>query len=356
MSWRPPTHLRVGYLAASADWSAPADRRRFVAYARARGLSVEHARPDETYDLVVLSQAADLTIWQRYDRSPVVYECIDSYILPPHDVRGRLRGALKFATRQHRRLQWRYDRSVQAMCRRAAAVVCSTDTLRRNVLPLCGNVHVVLDIFDAALRSSKQDYRAGRPFAIVWEGLAAGAVGPIFPYLAKVVAPMLASGAAHLHLITDITYPRLSARFGRVHTADAVRRTFGQLASGVSLYQWSDAMFAALVTACDLAVIPIPPDDPYANGKPENKLVLLWRAGIPVVTSATPAYRDAMERSGVPLVCDSVDAWQRMLPDLASNESLRRSAAEAGRRLAEAEYSREQMLSRWDRVLESVLR
>lgn len=355
MPWRPSPQLRVGYLAASADWSAPADRRRFIAYARARGLKVEHARPDESYDVVVLSQAADLTVWQRYDRAPIVYECIDSYILPPHDARGRLRGALKFLTRQHRRLQWRYDRSVQLMCARASAVVCSTDTLRRNVLPFCPNVHIVLDVFDKALRTPKQDYRPSRPFAIVWEGLAAGAAGRIFPYLAEAVAPMLAAGDAHLHVVTDITYPRLSARFGRAHTADAVRRVFGPLASRVSLYQWSEVTFASLVTACDLAVIPIPPGDPYVNGKPENKLVLLWRTGIPVVTSATPAYRDAMERCGVPLVCENLEDWHRLLPRVAEDESLRHRAAEAGRRLAETEYSCEQMLQRWDRVMESVL-
>lgn len=347
--------LRIGYLAASQDWSAPADRRRFIAYAKARGLRVEHARPDEAYDVVVLSQAADLTIWQAYVRSPIVYECIDSYILPPRDFKGHLRGAVKFVTRQHRRLQWRYDHSVRAMCDRAAAVVCSTETLRQQVLPHCANTHVVLDIFDAALRATKRDYTANRPVAIVWEGLAAGAVDTIFPYLASVVRPMLKSGEAHLHLITDITYPRLSARFGRAHTVDAVRKTFGSLARSVSLYQWSDTSFASLATSCDLAVIPIPPDDPYLNGKPENKLVLLWKTGIPTVASATPAYRHAMERTGVPLLCDSLDAWHELLPRVAADENLRRVAAEAGRQLAESEYGCEQMLVRWDRVFESVL-
>ena len=348
--------LKIGYVPVYDDWSAPADRRRFIGYARNRGLRVETATPDKSYDLVVLSQRADLTTWRRYDRAPIIYECIDSYLIAPHDLRGRVRGLGKFLTRQHRRLEWRYDRSVAAMCARADAVVASTRVLRNEAAKYCDNVHQVLDLFDNSVRTVKSDYRAGAPFSLVWEGLAAGAVPLILPYLRDVVRPLLEDGTARLHLITNITYPSVSDKFGRRHLDNDIRRIFGPLAPKVSLYQWTDQTFAAIAGACDLAVIPIPPGDPYLNGKPENKLVLLWRTGIPVVTSPTPAYTEAMRNSGVPLMCDSISEWHATLRKLVGDEALRREAAEAGRRLAETTYGREEMLGRWDDVMRSVLR
>lgn len=348
--------LKVGYVEVNEDWSAPADRRRFIGYARARGLHVESASPEKSYDLVVLSQRADLTLWREYDRAPLVYECIDSYILPPRDFRGRVRGLGKFLTRQHRRLEWRYDRSVAAMCRRADAVVCSTDVLRDAAAQYCDNVHVILDLFDDAVLSVKRDFRASAPFALVWEGLASGAVGSVLPYVRDVVRPLLEDGTARLHLISDITYPSISDQFGRRHLANDIRRLFGPLTPQVSLYQWNDQTFSAIATACDLAIVPIPPGDPYLRGKPENKLVLLWRTGLPVVTSATPAYSQAMRNSGVPLLCETLPEWHAMLRRLAHDEALRREAAAAGRHLAEARYSSAEMLRRWDNVIDSVLK
>ena len=43
----------------------------------------------------------------------------------------------------------------------------------------------------------------------------------------------------------------------------------------------------ALVTEADIAVIPIDLSDPVAQAKPENKLMILWRLGMPVIASAT---------------------------------------------------------------------
>lgn len=350
------SELRIGYVPVNDDWSAPADRRRFIGYARSRGLRVENASLSESYDVCVLSQRADLTVWRDYERAPIVYECIDSYILPPHDLRGRVRGIGKFVTRQHRKLDWRYDRSVQMMCARADAVVCSTDILRQAASSYCDNVHLILDIFDDALRIVKQSYAARAPLALLWEGLAAGAVRKIWPHLRDVVGPLLESGEARLHLVTDITYGSISDRFGRHHAADDVRHIFGPLAKHVSLYQWTDQTFAAIASACDLALIPIPSGDPQLWGKPENKLVLLWRTGMPVVASPTPAYREAMERSGLPLLCETLPEWHSTLRALAREESLRRDAAISGRRFAETNYDRDVMLSRWDAVLRSVVR
>ncbi len=56
---------RIGYVPYNPTLKAPGDRRRFVAYAQARNLPFELARFDERYDVVILSEVADISIWSE---------------------------------------------------------------------------------------------------------------------------------------------------------------------------------------------------------------------------------------------------------------------------------------------------
>ena len=74
---------RIGYVPYSSSLAMPGDRRRFVAYARARNLPFELARPKERYDIVVLSELADISVWCDYPYGKIVYDLIDSYLAIP---------------------------------------------------------------------------------------------------------------------------------------------------------------------------------------------------------------------------------------------------------------------------------
>ncbi len=72
---------RIGYAPFSSSLTHPGDRRRFPAYAKARGIPFELARPDENYDLVVLTELADISVWPNYRGGKIIYDCIDLYLL-----------------------------------------------------------------------------------------------------------------------------------------------------------------------------------------------------------------------------------------------------------------------------------
>src|SRR3989442_5758220 len=77
--------LRIGYVPYSPDLTQPGDRRRFCHYAAKRKLRFEIARPEERYDLVVLSSRGDLSVWADYrpGQAWIVYDLIDSYLAIP---------------------------------------------------------------------------------------------------------------------------------------------------------------------------------------------------------------------------------------------------------------------------------
>jgi len=346
--------LRVGYSTLHDDPTGPGDRRRFCAYAARRDLPYEIARPAERYDIVVSSASGDLSLWSELPRqTKFILDMVDSYLaVEGTSPRAAFRGLFKYAFGHTRRLHLNYRRLIEDSCRRADAVICTTEEQRESILRLCPNVHVILDFQSEVASSVKQDYGRGEVFHLVWEGL--GQNVQTFRELRGAFRTLRARHRIALHLITDLEYPRVSTSHWMRPTKDLVRELFGR--ADVYLYEWNTKMFATVCTSCDLAVIPIPLGSPFLRGKPENKLVLFWRMGLPVVTSATPAYERAMGRAGLAMTCKSEQDWVMMLERYLGDESARREAGRRGLEYAREEYSDARLEKQWDDVFESVLR
>jgi hypothetical protein len=343
--------VRIGYAPYSPSLTQPADRRRFPFYAAQREIEFELADPSRDYDVVVVTPRADLGRWSRYrpGRAKLVFDIVDSYLaIPRTDLKAALRGPAKFATREARHPFFSYRRALESMLERADAVTCATPEQAREIEPLCRNVHPILDFQSRLVRRVKDDYRAGSPFNLVWEGL--GENARWFGAIAAALREVDRRRPLALHLITAIEYRQLGQRFWRRRTARIAARHFHR----VRLYQWSEEMVSVIVTACDLAVIPLPLERPLERAKPESKLVSFWRMGMPTLTSSTPAYARAMRGAGLNLHFDSEAGWTEALGRLIDEQRAREQAAAAGRAYAEREYGDERLLAAWDRVFDSL--
>ena len=342
-------NLRIGYVPYISTFSAPGDRRRFVHYARTRNLDFEIADPKKKYDLVVLSENADLSVWHRYEHGRLVYDLIDAYLaIPKTNLKGLLRGTAKFVTRQSRYLQVNHWGAVARICQRADAVVCTTLEQQKDISQFNPNVHIVLDVHTSVIQSVKTDYAAHKPFRIVWEGLpqtihSLNELEPVFKDLQK-------RHDLELHLVTDLDYYKYLRRYGKSNIKDTVKGVL----PNITIHQWDEANCAQRISSCDLAVIPLALNDPFAAGKPENKLLFFWRLAMPVVTSGTPAYARAMQMSGVNTSCTTQDEWFDQLERLIMDEALRRRVGLLGRDFVEREVTEETLLSRWDHVFLSI--
>lgn len=349
------TGLRIGYAATTADLDTPSDRRRFVHYARKRGIPFELARPCEAYDVVVVTQRADISVWKRYrpGQTKIVYDAVDSYLaIPRWGFKAQLRGLSKFVTRQSRYLQLSYHKTVEQMCGRADAVICSTEEQKQRILRSCGNVRVILDFHAGDATAMKSDYTCGDILNFVWEGLASSGIPLVL--LREILEPLARKRKIALHLITDLTYYRYHNLLVKRHTAEEVHRVFKGIPCNVYVYQWNSQMFSKIVCACDLALIPLRLDDPFRAGKPENKLLLFWRMAIPTIVSATPAYQRTVQRCDLPMSCTTLEEWHHTIEKYVSDEDARRHAGEAGKRFVEQNYGEEAMLRCWDEVFDTL--
>ena len=345
--------LKIGYVAVSPNLRHPSDRRFFCYYAKRRKINFEIAQRGSRYDLLIVHECGDLTVWQRtVPGTKVIFILENSYFaMPKFEFKNQLRGVSKFITRQHHSLQWSYTSTLERMCRRSDAVLCTTEEQRQSIQKFCPNIHVILAFQDGEVQKVKQNFKSGEVFKFVWEGMAGNL--PAFLVIHDALKEIQKRHRFTLHLVTDIEYYRWLRNVSKASTKNLIRKVLD--VDEVYLYEWNEEMFSTICTACDLALIPIPLDKPMYAGKPENKLLLFWRMGIPVVTSATPAYIRAMQGCGLSMTCQTTQDWVRVLERYMEDETARREAGQAGMAYAAEAYGDEVLLKRLDNVFESVV-
>jgi len=332
--------------------TSPGDYRRFPWYASKCNIKFEIANPSETYDLVIVTQGGDLSVWCDYkkDDAKIIYDFIDSYLsIPNTDIKSAFRGLAKYITRQSRYLRLNHRKAMENMCQRADAVICSTEEQKGEILKFCKNVQIILDMQSSVARKVKTDYSMGTTCNLVWEGLPQ-TVHFLFE-IQNILASLATKHKIALHVITDLESHKYLNKFGKIKTSSITKQIF----KNTFLYEWNEELHPHISSACDIAIIPVPLQDPLASGKPENKLLLFWRMGIPTITSATPSYDRAMANTGLQMTCRTKQDWQELLEKYIEDETLRETAGKRGRAYAEDIHSEKRLFTSWDKLLNSVL-
>jgi len=343
---------RIGYAGYSPDFSAPGDRRRFVAYASARGLAYESADLRRDYDLVLVTHNGDIPGWTaRKSREGknlnFVFELADSYFTRTSLVGRYLKGMARYGLGTDSRLSSDFLRTLIRASETADAVICSTQEQAETIRRYNPNVFTSFDWFGGDLGTPKSDYRRGGKLRLVWEGQSTTLKN--LRSIRDIINE--AHDNVELHVVTDPTVFRHLNRFGRRAVADLLKG----FRCEVHFRPWDRATFSKHIIEADIAIIPIDLDDAFARGKPENKLVLLWKLGMPVVTSDTPAYRRAMNSAGLDLLCRNGDDWRTKLQEMiAASDHQRERIGRQGWELADCAYSKEQFLRRFDGVFTSL--
>jgi hypothetical protein len=329
----------------------PGDRRRFVFYAKLRGIQFEIADPNKNYDYIVLSQRADLSVWgkRQQDNCKIIYDCIDSYIMMPRtDPKALLRGLAKFLSRQSKHLQLSHWRAIEEMCENSAAVICSTPEQRAVLQQYCPNTHIILDAHPECAQQ-KTDYSTKKPFKLVWEGF--GENLRWFSDIAETLNSLARKHSIELHIFTNLTYGKYLSSIGMSSSAELIHKYIPD----AIVHPWQADTVSQGIIDCDLALIPVDLNNAFAAGKPINKLLFFWRMGMPTVVSATPAYKQAMQAANLRMACSSKAQWNETLLRYMTSENLRREAGEKGRTYAQSQFNTQSLAEKWDELFRSII-
>jgi glycosyltransferase involved in cell wall biosynthesis len=348
MNWK---GIRVAYRPYHKDCTVAGDRRRFAFYAKERNLSFEIADPSRQYDIVYLTYGCDLGRWITYKTANpgtrVIFELIDSYLLDGAGFFTFFRGAIRYISRKESRLYLNYKTALREMVSVCDAVVCSTPIQKEDISRYNKNIHISLDYFSNDIIQHKKSYSSNGKLKLVWEGQA---------YTVKnlfVINDVLnkLSEEIELHIITDpvIKYP--FKVFNK-----KTSRLLKKLKCSYYIHDWTRPTFSQMVSEADLAIIPISSKQNIMWNKPENKLLLLWEMGIPVLTSDTPAYKRVMDKAGLDFYCRTPEEWiQKIKRYKEEGENERKRNASIASKYLQNYHSKDLILENWDTIFESVL-
>ena len=341
--------IKVGYFPLSKNLNHPGDRRRLKFWADDRGVKL-HINPDSKMDLIFVSEKSDFySIAKSHPNTPLIYDLIDGYLESKSIVSDSLRASAKFLTGEISKFSLRYTSHVARECALATKVVCSTVEQSQRIKEFNSDVSVILDSHQEFPMIEPKLAQKAHP-QLLWEGM---------PYTLDAIRELKMAFEEiedlRMDVITDKEFFRLLGRYFPMHTETLIKDCMSGSKSKVSLVSWSKENLVRSALSSSLAVLPIDLKDPIQLYKAENRLLIMWRLGLPCLVSPTLAYSRVMDFIGADLICTSPVEWFNKISFLMNSNVQRYDMAEKGQQYLRDFHSSDILLKKWDSLIEATL-
>jgi len=347
--------LRIGYSPLSQDLTSAGDRRRLVFWANNRGHTII-TNLKQKVDVIVASENSDFNS-PVFTKSavPIIFDLVDAYLSPLNPIDDLARGIGKKLSGQITGMTRPFSHHIQEFCRQSSAVLCSSIEQQDVIQKLNRNCHVILDSHEEIPFSkfSISSYEPNSVKRILWEGQPATirgvkGISPIFSALTKIFD-------LKLDFVTDEEYFMYLNRYIRRSTLSLLKSDLKKISSKVNIVPWTPENLLISARMSSIAIIPINLSIPIQMLKPENRLLIMWRLGLPCLTSPSPAYVRASSRAGVNAVSYSTEDWFENFVHILSDPDYARSQVTLGQKYLLENHTKDILLEKWDRAFESVL-
>jgi hypothetical protein len=347
--------LRVGYWPLSQTLSSAGDRRRLIFWAQARGHTIV-TDLNQSVDVIVASENSDFN--SRYfaqQQVPIILDLVDAYLSPLNSFDDLARGLAKRITGHMSGVVKPFSHHVRDFCITSSAVICSSREQEEIISQYNTNTHVILDSHDEIpfIDPPNPGTLISNKHKILWEGQPAtiGGVKIISPALLKLSKTISLS----LDFVTDEKYYQFLNKYIERSTISLLEKDLSPLISHINIIPWTPKNLVECAKASSIAMIPIDLLVPMQKLKPENRLLIMWRLGLPCLTSPSPAYIRVSQQAGVIAVCNTLEEWFLNLNRLLSDPSFAYDEIMAGQNYLRENHSQTILLKKWDLAFESVM-
>lgn len=347
--------LRIGYSPISKTLSAPGDRRRLVFWANERGHQIV-TDFSQRVDVVVATANTDFrSPFFRQKGVPIIFDLVDAYFSPRNHYEDFARGFAKWALGDISGFPRAYSRHIRDFCSMASAVICSSVEQAEVLRELNRNTHVILD--------SHEEIPFRQPFSklgkkkarheLFWEGQPATLSG--LNTISKSILCLAQSYELRLNIVTDDNYFKLLNRFFSDKSTNLLNRRLLESKCDINLTAWNLETLEQNAATSTAGIIPIDFSIPMNRFKPENRLLIMWRLGIPCLASPTPALVRVARESETTVICHDLSEWYESLVRLFEDPDWAIAQVLSGQEYLRLRHSPITLLSKWDAVMESVL-
>ena len=158
-----------------------------------------------------------------------------------------------------------------------------------------------------------------------------------------------------MNVVSDREFFRILGRYFPMSTEKLIGRCLNGHESRISLASWTQENLVRLAQDSSIAVLPIDMQDPIQVYKAENRLLIMWRLGLPCLVSPTLAYSRVMNSIGENLICNSTVEWLNKITLLRDSDGHRYEIVEKGQQYLRDFHSSEILLNKWDSLIEATL-
>ena len=340
----------IGYEGYSPGNSGIADRRRILFWASKRGHSVVDSR-DPSADVIVVTSSCDLGFWAKAKISkPIVLDVVDGLIGEQSRSKDLLRGIGYWGTRRSSNLlPSSYRQLLLEVARRSSKVVCSSPEQVTEWAKFQINATDILDIHDEVpLADFPKIFNETNPLEIFWEGLPAtlGSMDLLSDFFKGNLDKNF-----KLNILTNLNSYKYMNRYVKVDLDRALTQELEHSNLEINKVQWSPTTLSHYSVRSKFGVIPVLGLEVYHHLKAENRLLIMWRLGLPVLTSPLQSYVRVMREAQIDGICVDPSDWKVKIEKLMNSTDLRDEFIEKSRNYLELNHKTEDLLEKWDFVL-----
>jgi len=332
-----------------------------VNWSKSRGVELNTLEPLES-DVLVLSNAANFLKWIKIARQPVILDIVDGYLGEnPNLFRDFARNVIR-SINGTSSLRWiTYTRHLREACRLSDAVIVGSEEQRKSVIQWNNKVFVITDdhseldrLFPDYLKKSENIQVNQSKRFIFWEGF--GYTLKHFKFMSGTLDLFMRESNYGMYLVTPAVFPRWGGYLGKVHTSRLVKRMFPHSWSDIIIVPWSSSNIIEYANKSEFGIIPIDPKDNFGRLKPENKLLSMWRLGLPVLFSPIPSYIRISKTAKIENLLKSDLEWDSALRKISKQKHLRDEMRSSSLIYIAKEQTQNSKILLWDNLFEEILK
>ncbi len=339
--------MKIRYLGSNNTHVEAVDRRRgFGAISHIEGIEVVG---DMSFDLVFVGAGGDLARALELKRSKpcsgLIFDYANHYLEEENRLKALLRPLLHSAFSGYALYFRGYKALILELMSLADKVVCSSSYQQIYLKTKGIEATVITDIFDWELDIPNQiEEKPAHKF--IWEGKAFN-----LDALLKLAKVVNAFPEIPLSVLTDEKFGGYGATqtFGK-----SVEKELNTLFHSATYVPWNSSVLIEELNQSTLGLLPINLASSVGNAKPENRLILFWRFGVPALTSPLPSYKDLADRTGVDFICADDGTWIKRIKEFTEASDQHLAQAKFLKAFADEYYSEAVILDKWRNVLAAV--
>lgn len=343
--------LRVGYSPMSKDLNSPGDRRRVVFWANERGHELV-TDLSKKVDVIIVSENSNFKkILTMKKKTPIILDLIDGYLAENKIFADYLHSLSRKNLSNVLDLPKLFSTELKNFCIESDAVVCSSLEQAELIKKYNLNIHIILDSHEEIPILKPIKYRNDNK--ILWEGL------PVTIYNINQISSVLENISLDTNLdlefLTDKHYFKYGNKFVKKETLTVLKKDLKRFSGQIRILPWTVNNLLDASKTSKLAVIPLNLNLTMNRFKPENKLLIMWRLGLPCLVAPNSSYLRVAKKLDLDNICYDDSDWMKKTKRYLLDPEFAFLEAYKGQNYVIEQHSKSIILSKWDSLLESVI-